>query len=285
MSQENKIKFAFFGSSDLSILVLEKMKSLGHTPSLIIAPEDKPKGRKLVLTPPESKTWADQNSIPCLQLRTLRTEEAFGKISSFGNFDVFIVASYGKLIPDNILNFPKHQTLNVHPSLLPKLRGASPIISAILSENETGVSIIRLDSEMDHGPILSQEKVTIDPWPPYEEDLEKVLAERGAEMLCDILPDWISGKISELPQDHSQATLCGKFKKEDGELNLSDDPNTNLRKIRAFHRWPGTFYFDEGKRIIVKKAKVENGKLIIERVVPEGKKEMNYEDYLRGKKN
>lgn len=285
MNMENKIKFAFFGTSELSVIVLEKMKSLGFSPTLIITPEDKPKGRKLVLTPPDAKVWADGNKVPCLQLKTLRNEDAYKKILSFGGFDVFIVASYGKIIPDNILEIPKHHTLNIHPSLLPKLRGASPIISAILSEDETGVSIIKLDSEMDHGPILAQEKVSIENWPPYEEDLEKVLAEKGAEMICRIIPNWISGDVKELDQDHSLATFCGKFEKKDGEINLNDDPNINLRKVRAFHRWPGAFYFDNGKRVVIKKASIQNKQLIIERVVPEGKKEMNYQDYLRGKKN
>lgn len=199
----NGVKFAFFGTSTLSVIVLEKMKTLGFVPSLIITVPDQPKGRKLVLTAPETKVWADENKIACLQLKSLRTEESFEQIKKHGEFDVFVVASYGKIIPDNILEYPKYKTLNIHPSLLPRLRGASPIISAILSENETGVSIIKLDSEMDHGPVLFQEKVMTSEWPPYEEDLEKILAERSGELVCVLLPKWINGGIIGVEQDLS----------------------------------------------------------------------------------
>lgn len=281
----SNIKFGFFGSSTLSVIVLEKMKSLGFLPSLIITVPDQPKGRKLILTPPDTKKWADENKIPVLQLKTLKTEESFEQIKKFGAFDVFLVASYGKIIPDNILYYPKFKTLNIHPSLLPKLRGASPIKSAVLSEDETGISIIRLDSEMDHGPILFQQKVVTPEWPPYEEDLEKILSEKSADAICDILPKWLQGEIKETEQDHTKATFCGKIEKKDAEILLADNPEKNLRKIRAFHRWPGAFFFENGKRIIVRRAKISENKLEIERVVPEGKKEMNYQDYLRGLKS
>lgn len=284
-NSSQQIKYAFFGSSELSVIILEKMKSLGFEPDLVITVPDQPKGRKLTLTAPETKVWADENNIPSLQLKTLRSEESFEQIKKFGDFDIFIVASYGKIIPDNILYYPKYKTLNIHPSLLPKLRGASPIKSAILAENETGTSIIVLDSEMDHGPIIFQEKVSSPEWPPYEEELEKTLAEKSAEAICKILPDWINGEINPVEQDHNKATFCGKVEKKDGEINLSNNPETNLRKIRAFHRWPTAYFFENGKRIIVKKARIENGQLVIERVLPEGKKEMPFEDYNRGKRS
>jgi methionyl-tRNA formyltransferase len=265
-------------------MVLDELKARGFRPALLIAGEDKPQGRKMLLTPPETKVWAEENGVPVLQLASLRNPEAEQAIRAHGDFDVFIVASYGKLIPQNILDIPAHQCLNVHPSLLPKLRGPSPLQSAILSENETGVTIMRVDAEMDHGPILAQRKIAIE-WPPYESELETAAGTLGGEMLADILPQWIRGEIRETEQDHSRATLCQKIRKVDGELDLSDDAGKNLRKIRAFERWPTAYYFLEKNsaktRIIVKKAHIEDGTLVIDRIVPEGKKEMGYADYMR----
>lgn len=286
---ENNIEFAFFGGSKFSVYVLEELKSHGLLPKLVVTTEDKPKGRKLVLTPPEAKVWAEKENIKCLQLKTLRQTESEELIKSFSpnGFDLFIVASYGKIIPENILNLPKHKTLNVHPSLLPKLRGPSPLQSAILEEDETGVTIIQLDNEVDHGPILSQKKIDMQ-WPPYFEDLENLCGKVGGEMLVEVIPKWIDGSLNATEQDHSNVTFCKKIEKADGEINLEDDPMKNLRKIRAFSTWPTAYFFDEvdgtKKRIVVKKAKIADGKLVLERIVPEGKKEMNFEDYLRGKK-
>ncbi len=284
-------KWVYFGTSAFSVIVLGELKNNGFLPKLIVTTEDKPKGRKMTLTPPETKIWAQKENIPFVQLKTLRKPESIEAIKSYSKdgYDLFIVASYGKIIPQEILDLPKHQTLNVHPSLLPKLRGPSPIKSAILKENETGVTIMRLDAEMDHGPILLQKKVEIDNWPPYAEDLEKMLGKIGGEMLSEIIPDWISGKIEEKEQNHEKATLCEKIKKTDGELNLEDDPISNLRKIRAYHIWPGAYFFKDigngvKKRILVKTAHIENNELVLDKVIPEGKKEMDYKDFLRGLK-
>lgn len=288
--------WAFFGTSVFSCLILDQMKSAGFLPKLIITTGDKPKGRKLLLTPPEVKLWAEKENIPYIQLKTLRNQESLEIIKSFApdGFDVFIVASYGKILPQNILDLPKRKTINVHPSLLPHLRGPSPIQSAILTENETGVTIIRLDPEVDHGPIIAQRKILSWGWsalpeaiqgePPYEKDLERTLGIEGGKLLSEILPDWVNGKIDEKEQDHTKATFCTKIEKSDGEINLSDSPEKNLRKIRAYHVWPTAYFFQNNTRIIIKKAHIENGKLTIDCVIPEGKKEMDYKDFLRGNK-
>jgi len=280
------VPWAFFGTSRFSVLVLDELKSAGFLPSLIVTAEDKPKGRRLILTPPEVKIWAEENNIPYIQPKTLRTREVAELIKSFATegFDFFAVASYGKILPKEILDIPKKGVLNVHPSLLPKFRGPSPIQSAILSENETGVTIIKLDEQVDHGPILAQIKVSVPEWPPYEEDLENILGKEGGKLLAEILPDYMLGKTAEKEQDHSIATFSRKIEKSDGEINLSDDAETNLRKILAYHAWPGAYFFHGGKRIIVKRAHIENGKLVFEQVVPEGRKEMPYQDFLKGKR-
>ncbi len=286
--QKNNIKFGFFGTSIFSVYVLDELKKTGLIPSLIVSTEDKASGRNLKITPTKVKEWALKENIKYIQPKTLRTEEIFNEIkNSEPAFDVFIVASYGKLIPKNILEIPKHGTINVHPSLLPKLRGASPLQSSILLEDETGVTIIKLDEEMDHGPIISQEKIDIE-WPPYSDTLEKVCGEVGGRLVAKVLPDLIDGKISETVQEHEKATFTKKIEKGDAELNMSDSPNVNLRKIRAYNVWPGAFYFENingiKKRMVVKKARIENGELVLERIVPEGKKEMDYKDFLRGLK-
>lgn len=282
-----RINFAFFGTGNISIIVLEELRRRGFLPKLVVTTPDKPQGRRLILTPTPTKVWAQKENVPFIELTTLKKLEAEQKLKKYSKdgYDLFIVASYGKIIPKNILDIPKYKTLNVHPSLLPKLRGASPIKSAILEENETGVTIIQLDEEVDHGPIVAQEKVTIADWPPYDEDLEKILGQAGGEILGDIIPDWISGKIKAVEQRHVDATYCKKIEKSDGEINLEDKPEINLRKIRAYHVWPGAYFFKNDKRVIVKKASIKNDKLVIERVVPEGKKEMSYDDFLRGLKN
>ena len=144
---------------------------------------------------------------------------------------------------------------------------------------------MRLDADMDHGPIVKQEKVDVGVWPPYFVDLEKLLGESGGKMLANVLPDWLNGKVTEIEQDHSKATLCGKIKKTDGEINLADSPDKNLRKIRAYHVWPTAYFFKDGKRIIIKRVHIENNELILDRIIPEGKKEMSYADFLKGQKN
>ncbi len=283
MKNPKDIIWAFFGTSEFSVIVLDQLKARGFIPTLVVTVEDKPKGRKLVLTPPPTKVWAEKEGIKYVQLKILRKEESVEIIKSYAKsgFDLFIVASYGKIIPQNILDIPKYHCLNVHPSLLPKLRGPSPLESAILKENETGVTIIKVGAEMDQGPILTQEKIDIE-WPPYFEDLEKTSAKVGGRLLAELIPDWIDGKIKEVEQVHNQTTVCVKIEKRDGEINLNGDLEINLRKIRAFHQWPTAYFFNKSKRVIVKRAHIKENKLILDRVLPEGRKEMSYEDYLRG---
>ncbi len=285
----NKINWVFFGTDRFSVYVLETLKSSGLLPNLIVTAEDKPKGRKLQLTPPEVKVWAEENNITLIQVKSLKGEEFLEKINTYGQFDVFLVASFGKIIPNDILNLPKSGTLNIHPSLLPKLRGPSPLESAIIQENKTGVTIIRLDSEIDHGPIITQGEIIewSDDNPPYYEELEKKLAEEGARLVAQILPDWIQSKINALDQNHQDATFTEKIKKEDGLISLDGNPIENLKKIRAYHFWPTCYFLsstEPKKRVIVKKAKIENSLLVLERVTPEGKKEMDYSEYLKGNK-
>lgn len=202
------------------------------------------------------------------------------------SWDVFIVASYGKKLPPDILSMPRRGVVNVHPSLLPRLRGPSPIRSAILNdEKETGVSIMLLDDELDHGPLIAQKKIVPSPWPSRGRELDTLLAEEGGKLLASVLPEWVAGHIEAQPQNHDLATYCKAFKKEDGLLDLSGDSYQNLLKIRALEGWPGTYtFFMRGKkklRVQILDARLEGTKLVIDRVKPEGKNEMGYEEFLR----
>ena len=285
--------FAFFGTSGFSIGVLEALKKRGFFPSLIVTLPDSPKGRKLVLTPPPVKSWAEKNNIPYVQPKKISGEEfakeLLTKSPDKKRWNIFIVASYGKIIPVSIFEIPTYKTLNVHPSLLPRLRGASPIQEAILQEDETGVTIMVIDAEMDHGPVIVQEKVPVKPWPVQADILEKILSEKGGEILADVLPKWVAGRIASKEQEHTKATYTNLIKKEDGEIDIHGNPRENWKKFLAYVRWPGVHFFIARNgseiRVIIKDAEFRDGKFVITRVLPEGGREMDYESFLRGNRS
>lgn len=276
--------FVFFGSSSISIRVLEALEKKGLLPALLVTQPDRPKGRDFTLTPPPTKIWAEKRNIPVFQPEKIDAV-ACEKIKSSGA-ELFIVASYGLILPQKLLDIPKYKTLNVHPSLLPDLRGPSPIQTSILERDIAGVSIMELDNKMDHGPILIQEPVAFSPWPQSYEIVEDALGTRGGELLGEILPAWILGTITPKSQDDSRATYCSLIEKKDGEINLAGDALRKWRTFLAYSVWPGTFFFTEkaGKKIRVKivAAEYKNGVFTPTKVVPEGKKEMAYRDFMRG---
>lgn len=276
--------FVFFGTSSFSVAILEELTAAGLSPALIVTAPDAPQGRKLIVTPSPVKVWGEEAGIPVLTPPSLKAE---GELAALYNseWDLFVVASYGKLLPGALLSVPKYGTLNVHPSLLPRFRGASPVRSAILAdERTTGVSIMLLDEEMDHGPVVAQARIEIEEedWPMRAPILEELLAHAGGELLAETIPAWISGALTPEEQEHTAATYSEKLTKADGELDLSGDPYQNLLKIRAYEGWPGTYFFDNGTRVkIVDVELAEDGTLRILRVVPEGKKEMDYEAFKK----
>lgn len=289
MSQSD-IKFAYFGGEPLGLPVLEKLHSFGLVPSLIVCSPDRPVGRKQTLTPPPVKVWAHTAGIEVYQPDSYKNDATREKLKS-NVWDVFVVVAYNYLLPSWFLEIPKHGVLNVHPSLLPKLRGASPIRSAILRDEPeaVGVTIMLMDSAMDHGPLLAQQALKIDKkdWPVAGPLLDNKLAIIGGELLATTLPAWITGNIKPTVQEHNQATYCGKFKKSDAELQL--DPLhpvkgalawQNWLKINAFTGIGETHFIHKGKRIKVKQAKLIDNQLHILRVTPEGKSEQAFTTYL-----
>src|SRR3989344_524754 len=191
-----RIQFVFFGTPELAVFVLEELQTAGLLPSLIVTMPDQRAGRGMKLSSPPVTVWAKEQSIPVLQPEEL--DGAFLNTLQEKQWDVFVVAAYGKILPKELLEIPKHGVLNVHPSLLPKLRGASPVRSAIL-ENvpETGITIMLMDEKMDHGPVVAQAKIDIalDDWPPPASIFEEKVARGGGKLFADILPGWSAGEI------------------------------------------------------------------------------------------
>lgn len=291
------MKFVFFGGSEFSVHVLNELLLHKIKPDLIVTTPDKPKGRKLIMTPTPVKVWARERNIEVLDPKSLRkdADELLKKLKST-EYDFFLVASYGKIIPADVFDIPERKTLNVHPSMLPKYRGASPIQSQILNdEKEVGVTIMQIDEGMDTGPIIIQKKLdgNNSPISLGRKELERVLAIEGARLISHILPEWLQGSIDPIMQNEKDAIYCEKIEKEDGKIEIELDnlptgekARKEFLKIKAFEEWPTAYFFLHEKRIIIIDAKLdENGTLKILKVKPEGKSEMPFEDFMRGRRN
>jgi|GEM_PF-2357011 len=248
-------KIVFFGSSRFSELALDELEKAGFSPVLKITNARDP-------LPQEA------------ELKALEP-------------DLIVVASFGKILPMTLLDLPRGKSLNIHPSLLPRLRGPAPIQGTILGLAEPGVTIIRMDEKMDHGPIVAQEKAELSPWPDHYAQVEEKLARLGGSLLARIIPDWLEGKIKELPQAESEATYIKMVKKEDGLISPEDPAEENLRKVLAYSSSPGAYLMFKRKtgqeiRVIVREARIESGRFLPLRVIPAGRKEMDWEAFLRG---
>lgn len=277
---KKEISFVYFGTPEFSVIVLNELKKVGYVPSLVITAPDRPVGRKHIITPPPAKVWAEQNDIPFLQPNHPR--DIILNLKERDD-DLYIIASYGYIVSQELLDIPQYGVLNVHTSLLPKYRGASPIESAILNgDTETGSTIMKMTLGMDEGPILNQSLISIDEHITKPE-LFNILAHDGGQLLTETIDPWIEGKISEQEQEHKLASYCTKIKKIDGDIT-NDDHTTRYRKYRAYFGWPGVFILENGKRLKITQAHFENGKFMIKKIIPEGKNEMDYSDYLKNKK-
>lgn len=277
--------FAFLGTPRFAVHVLDALEAHGLLPALVITAPDKPAGRGLELKPAPAKEWALERGIDVLTPATLKDEQLVAELQNT-EWDVFAVAAYAKLIPKNILDIPRRGALNVHPSLLPKFRGPSPALSAILAdERVTGVTIMQMSEKMDAGPIVAQARVELlpaqegeeDPWPPKGSLFEDFLATEGGNLLAETMPLWIQGEITPEPQDETKATFTKKFTGEDSLIDINGEAREQLLKIRAFDKNPRAHFFTtEGKRVIITEAEVVDGQLIIQKIIPEGKKETLY---------
>jgi len=271
------MKIAFFGTDEFAEIILNKITETGFKPDLLICAPDKPMRRNKGFVAPETKTWAENNSTKILQPHKL--DEDFINTLKSTDWDLFIVASYGMIIPQSILDIPTKGTFNVHPSLLPKYRGASPIETAIIEDTkETGVTIMLMDSKMDHGPIIEQEVVNFHQWDDRLHTRE-VMAEIGGELLSNVILRSLEEEIVGVPQNHEEATFTKLLKKEDAQINLDDNAYVNYRKYLAFKDWLKTWMIINGTRVVVEKAEYKNGEFKILEVTPEGKKTTDWKNF------
>ncbi len=247
----------FMGTPELAATVLRRLLQ-PDSPVRVVAvvtQPDKPVGRRQVLTPPPVKALAQEHGLAVLQPVSLRrpaAQEAIRRLAP----DLGIVAAYGKLLPPEVLAIPPYGYLNVHPSCLPRWRGPWPVGAAILAgDDETGVSIMKLDEGMDTGPVLARRREPIRP-DDTTGTLEQRLAAIGAELLVEVIPPYLRGDLQPEPQDDRAATYSGLVRKEAGALDWNRPAVQLERQVRAMQPWPVAFTFWEGRRLNVLRARV-----------------------------
>lgn len=268
-------KFAFFGTPRFAEIVLEECITQGLIPSLVICNPDRPVGRKKIITPPPTKVLAQKHNIPVSQPEKLNTQY----LTQNTEYDFAVVAAYGKIIPKEILNIPKFGTVGIHPSLLPKHRGASPIQTALLNgDEETGVSLFLVDEKVDHGKIITEDTIIILANDTYL-SLETRLAKLGAELLIKTLPDYADGKIIPKEQNEEEATFTKKFETQDGFVP-SDILDAAFqgekafwihKKICALNPEPGVWTIKNNKRMKLLESELRGEKLVLKKIHNEGK--------------
>mgnify|MGYP001620160948 CR=1 FL=1 len=274
-----KENWIFFGTDDFAVDALAELNRHDWSPALVITTPNTTYGRGLKLSPPPVKVWAEDHGLKTIQpTTTLETKTAIQNLKP----QFALVVAYGRILPAEIFFLPKRGTINLHPSLLPKYRGPAPIQTAIINgDTETGVTVMLVDEKVDHGPIIAQTTYNLEPI-TYNL-VGKALAKLGAELLVKTIPDWLASKIKPREQNHNLASFTKKIKKEDGEIKLTDNPELNWRKFRAYTPNPGSYFFtDDGTRVKITAAEFKHGEFIITRVIPANKKEMPYPAFLRG---
>lgn len=287
------LPFIFFGTSKFSVLVLEELAKHHIVPQAIITTPDSLQGRKLILMPTDTKTYGLEKNIPVHTFAKLDDQAIDIIRNKYRDVQFFLVASYGLIIPQAVLDIPPRGVLNIHPSLLPQYRGATPIQQAILDNcQDTGTTIMQVDAKMDHGPIYIQENRPTDlGWPKSYIELEIDLAKQSAQLFAKNIADICAGKLIATDQKHEQATYTKKITKEQGLLDLNqltgESGYRQYLKYLAFEIWPGTFFFAKKQqaeiRVKIKKAHWDSelSSFIIDTVVPEGQKEVSYREFLK----
>ncbi len=302
------MKIIFMGTPDFSVPTLDAIKKDGNEIVLVVTQPDKKKGRKGILTPPPVKEWAVKNNISIFQPVKLREKQNIEELEKY-EADVIVVAAFGQILPKEVLDMPKYGCINVHASLLPKYRGASPIQWAILNgDDETGVTTMQMGVGLDDGDILLQKKVPISSEDTGGSLFDK-LSKVGADLLIETLHRIEKNDIVRIPQDDEKATHVGLIKKDFGILSFDEENKYILNKIRALNPWPSAFTFYKDKIVKIWKAKsvsfnnkgyeygdlvvenkdellvvTRNGAISILELQEEGKKRIKAADFLRGHK-
>lgn len=294
-----KTRVVFFGTSAFAVPILKLLAKQDFVEiAAVVSTPPKPVGRKREIVPSPVATEAKKMDLLLYEPEKLKDPEwleIFLKL----NPDLAVLASYGKILPQTILDIPKYGFINAHPSLLPLHRGASPIEGAILSgDKQTGVTIMKMDAGMDHGPILSQMKIPLSGTERASE-LEEKLAVLGAGLLVKTIPSYINGEIVPQEQEHDKATFTKLIKREDGFIDLEMPPEEIFRRWRAYDPWPGIWTTIRIKnprtrtssvqgrqesRIKILDIELVDEKIKINKLQPEGKKPMTLAEFERGYK-
>ncbi len=301
----DEVRTVFMGSPEFAATIFHALIGKVNLVGVVTQP-DRPAGRGKVLTPPPSKLLAQDHGIPVLQPERLRNPESFAQLEALRP-DLIIVAAFGQILRQAVLDLPRFGCINVHASLLPRWRGAAPIQAALLhGDAEAGVTIMKMDAGVDTGAMYARRAIPID-----EEDdaatLSDRLAQTGAELLLDTLPGIISGTVQPVPQNNDLASYAPMIKKEEGQLVFSEPAQALVRKVRAFNPWPGTFFTWKGQSLKVLRAKsaqsasfhpgqrgildgmpavgTADGGLVLLEVQPAGKKAMPGKVFLNGARN
>lgn len=297
----------FFGSGTVALPALSGLlaSEIVSLDSVVTAPP-RPAGRKGKLTPTPVAELAARHELPIRTPLTLRDAAVQAELRDVGA-ELIVLADYGRIIPGAILELPRHGALNIHPSLLPRHRGAAPVVGTILEGDAVaGVSVMRMDEGLDTGPVLAQRELPLD-GTELAPDLEARLAEMGAELLLEVLPDWLAGSLVATPQSEDGATLTRLLRREDGRLDPGTPALELERQVRAYQPWPGSFLEHDGVRLKVWAASVleqavvvepgtiiltegtlgfgtVDGVLRLDEVQPAGKRRMSGAEYRRGKR-
>lgn len=242
------MRVLFMGTPEFAVPPLEKLVQECCPPVAVYTQPDKLGGRGRSLTMSPVKRAALRLVLPVVQPESLKQSEAVAQLADF-HPDVIVVVAYGQILPQPVLDLPRYGCLNIHPSLLPRHRGASPVSAAILSgDADTGVSIMLLDSGLDTGPVLVQERAAISPQDTTA-SLSARLSDMAAQMLPDVIDRWVKGQITPRPQDEAEATYSIALKKEAGEIDWQLRAADIERRVRAFQPWPGAYTSWGGRRL------------------------------------
>jgi len=297
--------FVFMGTPDFAVPSLRALVGMGRVAGVFTQP-DAPAGRGGQPKPPPVKLAAQELGIPVFQPESLKPPEVLEQLRALAP-DVIVVAAYGRILRRAVLELPPHGCVNVHASLLPRWRGASPISAAIAAgDSQTGVTIMRMGVGLDDGPMFSQRAIAIEPQDTTG-TLTPKLAQLGAELLAETLPGHLRGAISPIPQNESEVTLCRTLKKEEGQMDWRKPALEMERHVRAMSPWPGAFTFWNGKLLKILRcrladgfsggepgrvfaqgkaicAQTGDGALELLEVQPEGKKPMPIRDFVNGQR-
>lgn len=292
------IRIVFYGTSSFSIPSLEALaKDDSFAIVGVVTQPDRPAGRQGTLTAPPVKVVAQELGLPIYQFEHVKSDDAYEILKNL-HADVAVVASFGQIISQRVLDLYPRGVLNVHPSLLPLYRGAIPMTAAIRDGlSETGITIMLMDALMDHGPILSQVTTKLFPTDTTISVTER-LSDIGARLLITTLHGYLEGTITPREQDHTQATFVKLLSREDGKIDDTHTADEAERLVRAYTPWPGTSTDYKGKRLKILRAHVvtepikeeliltcaNDTLLILDEVQPEGKTPMSGKDFLRGQR-